>query len=86
MHDILDIVKVFAVFAKERDKKYIPKLFDDTQPQFIEEVVTTNETNIQLYHPTQMFVEGLQEISKNLLEIMREPIVKKMAIEDNGSS
>ena len=32
MHDILDVVKVFSVFAQERDPKYIPKLFDDTQP------------------------------------------------------
>ena len=86
MHDVLDIIKVFSVFAQQKDPKYIPKLFDDTEPQFIDEITSSKETNLQLYHPQEAKGEGLQQIAKTLLETLREPLVKKMAIEDNASS
>ena len=51
MHDILDVVKIFSVFAQKKDKKYVPKLFDESEPQYQEDITTTRAQNLILYQP-----------------------------------
>lgn len=58
LHDVLSIVKVFAVLAKPHQlgpksdhHKHVPKLFEQVEPQVQEEYHHTEETYIQLYQP-----------------------------------
>lgn len=97
MHDIVDIVRVLGALVKadtDQSKKdeYIPKLFDTEEAQMQSDYKFKEDSYIELYQPKiNENIEGhvikdIGELSKYALEMLRDPIQKKLQKEDNAAS
>jgi|TARA_B110001450_G_C17383138_1_gene384540 hypothetical protein len=95
LHDIIDMVRIFSVLAKPKpfelefeSTKHIPKLHQNIEPQFQDQYIHSEDQYIQLYQPelhgSGAEISNIQQLSKYVLELLREPILKKVNNHNEG--